>query len=56
MDHIFFIPSSVSEPLGSFHVLAIVNNVAVNIGGACVFLNYGFLQMYAQEWDCWAIW
>ena len=24
--------------------------------GACIFLNYGFLQTYAQEWDCWIIW
>ena len=21
--------------------------------GACVFGNYGFLWVYAQEWDCW---
>ena len=24
--------------------------------GACIFLNYDFLQIYAQEWDCWIIW
>ena len=24
--------------------------------GECIFLNYGFLHMYAQEWDCWIIW
>ena len=24
--------------------------------GACIFLNYGFLQIYAQKWDCWIIW
>ena len=23
--------------------------------GACIFLNYGFLWIYAQEWDCWVI-
>ena len=23
--------------------------------GACIFLNYGFLQIYAQEYDCWII-
>ena len=23
---------------------------------ACVFLNYSFVQVYAQEWDCWIIW
>ena len=26
-------------------MLAIVNSAAVDIGGACVFLNYGFLQV-----------
>ena len=24
--------------------------------GACSFSNYGFLQLYAQEWDCCVIW
>ena len=23
--------------------------------GACIFLNYGFLWVYAQEWDCWVL-
>ena len=23
--------------------------------GACIFSNYGFLQIYAQEWDSWSI-
>ena len=22
----------------------------------CVFLYYGFLRVYAQQWDCWVMW
>ena len=35
---IFFIHSSVSEHLGSFHVLAVVNSAAINIGVHISFL------------------
>ena len=40
--------SSVDGHLGCFHVLAIVNITAVNTG-ACIFLNYDFLQIHAQD-------
>ena len=41
--------------LGYFHVLAIVNSAAMNIG-IHVFFNSGFLGVYAQQQDFWVVW
>ena len=56
MYHIFFICSSVNGHLGCFHILAIFNSAAVNTGGACIFLNYSFVQIFTQEWGYCLIW
>ena len=50
-----FICSSVIGHLGCFHVLAVVNSAAVNIGMHVSF-QMSFLWIYAQEWDCRTIW
>ena len=51
-----FIHSFADECLGCFHVLAIVNSAPVNIGVHGSFQIKSFLQMHAEEWDCWIIW
>uniref|UniRef100_A0A9L0TBK3 Uncharacterized protein n=1 Tax=Equus caballus TaxID=9796 RepID=A0A9L0TBK3_HORSE len=45
--HIFFIQSSVDGHLGCFHVLAIVNNAAINIG---VHGTFGIADFKLFEW------
>ena len=42
MHHIFFIHSSVDGHLGGFHVLAVVNSVAMNIGVPVSFRTVAF--------------
>ena len=43
----FFIHSSDDGYLGGFHVLPIVNSVAMNNGMYISFFNFGFLRVYA---------
>ena len=55
MYHSFLIHSSADGHLGCFHVLAIINSAAMNIG-VHVSLSDLVSSVYAQEWDCWVVW
>ena len=56
MYHIVFIHSSLSGHLGYFHVLAIVNSAAMNIGVNESFQKFSFIWIFTQKWDWWIIW
>ena len=54
-NHIF-IHLSVDGHLGGFHILAIINNAAINFEVHGSFLiKFFFFWMSAPEWDCWVI-
>ena len=53
--HHVLIRSSTDRHFGCFRVLAIVTRAAMNIG-VHVSLNYNFVPVYTQEWDCRIVW
>ena len=48
MYHIFTVHLSVDGHSGCLRVFTIVNSATFTV--ACIFSNYGFLQICAQEW------
>ena len=56
MYHSFLIHSSTDGHLGCFHVLAMINSAAMNIGVHVSLSDLVSLGVYAQKWDCWIIW
>ena len=56
MYHNFLIRSSADGDLGCFHVLTNCKQCCNEHLSTCVSFNFGFLGVYAQQWDCWVIW
>ena len=59
MYHSFLIHSSADGHLGGFHVHYIIclyyKQCCDEHWGTCVSFYSGFLDVYAQQWDCWVI-
>ena len=55
-DHIFFIHSTCQQTFRLFPCLGYCEQCCYEHRDACVFLNYSFVQICAQEWDCSIIW
>ena len=53
---IFSTHSSVEGHSGGFQVLAVRHSAAVDTGASVSSRIKSFLQIYAQEWDCWVVW
>ena len=53
--YILFIHSSVNEHLGRFHILAIINNTAINLEVHISFWDNDFISFryMCQKWNCW---